>query len=429
MRTRIAWFVIALTAGTAGVVAFSLGWGQEGGPVKGPTGPAYHGKTADVPGPSRPAMDVARLTPFAREMYLSAQAGASWLARGNGPDGRFVHGIVPDLNVPLEGDHFLRQVGAAYALARAAHLTGDARLTVRARQAVVTLLFDTTTDPHDPAVRYPSLPSALVNRLAGAGLLVLAINELPSPADDLLAQSEQLCAYIRKQQQPNGSLTYGDSPQARVEPDGINYYPGQALYALMLSQRHRPAAWKTKVVQGALRFYLPWWREHKSMAFVPWHTAAYTEAYLLTRDKPFAEAVTEMNDWLGSLQYLQLERLHPFWIGGFMGWADGKAVSAAPDVGSASYAESLANACRLTHQTGDLQRYQRYRESLELALRFQATLQYTTANTQHFVEEYRPQLLGAFHASHQEGSLRIDYTQQAVCALVQYLRYVVETGQ
>ena len=52
------------------------------------------------------------------------------------------------------------------------------------------------------------------------------------------------------------------------------------------------------------------------------------------------------------------------------------------------------------------------------------TLQYTEPNTQYFADWYRPRLAGAFHASHQDGNLRIDYTQHAVCALVQYLEYV-----
>jgi hypothetical protein len=363
-------------------------------------------------------------------MYLSAQGGADWLHRANGSNGRFIDGFVPCLNTRLEGEHYLRQIGAAFALARAARFTGDERYTAKARQAVVTLLLDTMTDPRDPGVRYTTLPSAIVNRLATAGLLVQAINELPSPASDLLTQSEQLCNYIRKQQQADGSLSYSDGakPTTAADRDGVNYYPGEALYGLMLSQRHRAAAWKTDLVRKAVGFYRPWWRAHKSLALVSWQTAAYTEAYLLTREKVFADCVNEMNDWLCGLQYVQLERSHPLWVGGFMGWADGKAVQEAPDVGSASPAESLAEACRVARQAGDLNRHRRYAEALEQCLRFLTTLQYNEANAQHFADWYRPALLGGFHTSHQDGTLRIDYTQHAVCALVQYLRYVAEIG-
>jgi hypothetical protein len=419
----MAWLVGALTVSAGVAVALSLGRGQEqAGPTPAPRAPA--------PGPAVP---LEKLTPLHKEMYLSAQAGAEWLQRAHSGEGLFAYGFVPDLNVRLEGDHYLRQAGAAFALARAARFLKSDRYAVKARQAVVTLLMDTAEDPKQPGVRTTTLPSLLLNRLATAGLLVQAINELPDPADDLLRQSEQLCTYIRRQQQADGSFALGDTTQEiqalrKADPDAANYYPGEALYGLMLSQRHRPAAWKTEAVRKARGYYLPAWRAHKSVSFVPWHTAAYTEAFLLTKDTAFADAVAEMNNWLCELQYLQLDRRHPLWFGGFMSWADGKPVPAAPDAGCGSAVGSLAEACRVARQRGDLSRHRRYQEGLEHGLRFLATLQYTQANTQHFADWYRTVLLGGFHASHQDGTLRIDYTQHAVCALVQYLRYEAQVG-
>jgi hypothetical protein len=267
----------------------------------------------------------------------------------------------------------------------------------------------------------------MVNRLASAGLLVLAIHELPSPGDDLLEQSEQLCNFIRTRQGTDGSLRTGDEDaQAEADPEAVNQYPGPALCGLMHSQRHRPASWKIDVVRKALPYYRDWWRGHKSLSLVPWQTAAFTEAYLVTREALFAEFVNEMNDWLCGLQYVQLDPSHPLWSGGFMAWGDGKPLCTAPQATSATYAESLTEACRAARQAGDVTRYQRYRDGLERCLQFLTTLQYTDANTQHFTDWYRPVLLGAFHASHQDGNLRIDYTQHGVCAMVKYLAYVVE---
>jgi hypothetical protein len=363
-------------------------------------------------------------------MYLSAQRGAEWLVRSNRPDGRFVYGCLPALQKVPEGDHYLRQVGAAFALARAARLTGEERYAAIARQALLTLLLDTAPDPRDRGVRATTLPAAAVNRLATAGLLTAAIHELPAPGADLVEQAEQLCAFIRRQQREDGSLSYGDSPaDAGTEiddPEGVNYYPGEALYGLMRSQAHQSAAWKPEVARKALAYYRTWWRAHKNMALVPWQTAAYTEAYLQTKEPAFAEAVNEMNDWVVELQYVLFDPRHPLWLGGFMTWADGKAVAAPPQISSAVYAEGLAEACRVARQAGDVKRFQRYREALERALQFLATLQYTEANTRHFADWYKPTLLGAFYASHQDGNLRIDYTQHALCAMAQYLTYVAE---
>ena len=379
------------------------------------------------------APDPSKYNPLQKQMYVCARRGGDWLQRANRGDGRFVYGYLPALKTEMEGDHYLRQAGAAVALAREARFTGNERHAAVARQALLTLLLETSLE-QDGRTRHTTLPSTVVNRLASAGLLVLAINELPSPGEDLLQQSEQLCAFIGRQQRADGSLSYLDvdpsrptgTPVVAEDPDGINYYPGEALYGLMRSQQRRPAEWKITLVRKALAYYLPWWRQHKNMALVPWHTAAYAEAFLATKDHVFADAVNEMTDWMCGLQYVTLDARHPFWMGGFMSWQDGKPSATPPQVSSASYAEGLAEACRVARQAGDVVHYNRFRESLERCLQFLATLQYTDANVQHFAEWYRPTVLGGFFASHQDGNLRIDYTQHAVCAMVQYLNYVVD---
>jgi hypothetical protein len=434
----MAWMVCALVLGSGGFVALSLTRGQDravpsSGPQSAPPRetPPRAISASLLSEAERPARDLSKLPHLHQQMYLSAQRGADWLRRANRVDGRFVDGYLPALKTPLEGEPYLRQAGTAFALARAARFLGEERYIAVARLAVLRLLVDTAPDPKDPQVRATTLPSVAVNRLAAAGLLVLAINELPAPESDLLEQSEQLCGFIRRQQRGDGSLSFSDSVDdaqtAATDPEGGNYYPGQALYALMLSQRHRPAGWKTDAVRKALAYYRPWWRAHKNMAFIPWQTMAYTEAYLRTKEQAFADFVTEMNDWLCSLQHAQLDARHPLWYGGFMDWADGRPATDAPKIHSASFAESLAEGCRVARQAGDVARHQRYREALERCLQFLTTLQYTDANTQHFADWYRPVLLGAFHASHQDGNLRLDYTQHAVCALVQYLTHVAET--
>src|SRR5262249_15052725 len=131
--------------------------------------------------------------------------------RMNGADGRFVHGYLPALKSVMDGDHYLRQAAAAFALARAARFTNDERYAARATQAVLTLLGETVAEGKEPLIRYTPLPSTAINRLGAAGLLVMAINELAAPKEDLLEQSEQLCNFIRKQQRDDGSLVYGDS--------------------------------------------------------------------------------------------------------------------------------------------------------------------------------------------------------------------------
>src|SRR5205823_8357859 len=111
---------------------------------------------ADAPKLGR---DLTKLAPLAQQMYLCAQRGGEWLFRVHQPTGRFLPGWLPDLNQPVETDHYLRQAGATLALARTARYFHDERYTARARQAMLTLLADTGPAANDPQARCTNLPS------------------------------------------------------------------------------------------------------------------------------------------------------------------------------------------------------------------------------------------------------------------------------
>jgi len=371
-------------------------------------------------------LDLNKLNDLQKQLVHATQRATVWLARMHGKNGRFVPGWLPDLKAELEADHFLRQAGAAFALARAARFSGEAKLAALATETVLSLVDETAYDAK-LQVRFTPLPSAAVNRLGAAGLLVAAINELPEPKADLLAKSEELCAYIRFQVRPDGWLSATDTPTDKppTAGDEMQTYPGMALFGLQLSQRHKPAPWKAAVLKNAVAYYLPWWRANKSLAFVPWQTAAYAEAFVATRDAAFAQAVVEMNDWLAGLPYSQPDPRHPLWFGGFPTVEGGKVVETPPTAATALYAGSLVEACRVARHQGDGGRFDRYRETADRALQFLATLQYTDATTQHFEVGYRPRVVGGFYGSHQDGTLRLENTQQALSALLLYLDQVV----
>jgi hypothetical protein len=420
MRARMPRLVCVLLVATAGSAALSFALAQQERPPV-PAAPAP---------PAQPRRDLSKLSVFQRQLYLSAQRGSEWLQRVNRVDGRFQPGVVPALRRPLEADHYLRQAGAAIALARAARFLQDERGTAVARQAVLTLLLDTERDPQNAQVRRTAFPPTVVSRLGAAGLLVATIHELPAPGADLLAQADELCAYIRQRQRADGGLSDADPAEAGKQAPAARqaewFYAGLALHGLLRSQHDRPASWKLEVARKARAYYRAAWRANKDLAMVPAHTAACAEAFLLTREPAFADFAGEMNDWLCTLQYEQIDPRQVHWHGGFMGWADGQPALVPPGISSASCAESLADACRVARAVGDVQRHPRYKQALGRCLPFLLTLQYTEANAQHFAEWYRPEILGGFYASHQDGTLRIDYTQHAVCALVQYLACVAD---
>lgn len=417
MRNRL--LVGLLAALVAAPVTFSLLRGQGNTPPP-PT----------IEGPARAATplatprDLSKLTPLQQQHLLTAQRGADWLFRMHGVKGRFMPGYLPALRQATAGDNYLRQADAAAALARAARFCGEERFAARATQAVLALLEDTAPDPSDSLSRTLTLPGG-VNRVGAVASLARAIHELPAPQKDLLDRSDELCRYLLKQAQADGSVRYLDAtPKAGEADDGTAYYPGLALAALMGSHKQRPAAAKLDAVRKALPVYQAWWKKHPCTEFVPAQATAYAEAYLTTKEKPFAEFVFEMNDWVCELQYAQIDPRHVTWFGGFRGVANGRPQDTEPTVASAALIEGLIAGCRVAKEVGDVERHGKYTDAIERCLQFVTTLQYSEARTYHFEKWFRPQLVGGFHASPVDGNLRLDYTTQPVAAVFGYLEQV-----
>jgi hypothetical protein len=427
----MAWLAAVAILIGGGLVVFSQVPTPERLPLPGQPSATPGAGAAPTQPVGKPAgRDPARFSLLQRQLFFSAQRGADWLQRASRPDGRFGYVAAPALRLRNDNDHYLRQAGAAAALARAASFFKDDRAAACATRALLTLLLATATDDaKNPQVRCTTVPSTAVNRLASAGLLAQAVYELPAPAEDLLNQAEQLCNYVRTRQKADGSLSAVDGPEAGATsetPEAGDAFAAEALYAVARGLARRPAPWKVELLRKSLAYYPPRWRARKGVAALPRLTAAWAEAHLATRERAFADAVLEMCDWVGTLQYQQLEAERSLWVGGFMGWADGRTVPRLPEADSARPIEALAEGCRVARQLGDARRHPQYKEAVERGLLFLATLQYTLANTQHFAEWYQRELAGAFHVSHQDGSLRLDSTQHAVCALVHYLNHVAE---
>ncbi len=324
---------------------------------------------ADSPNPSaavpvsRPTpRDLSHLTPLQQQMLLVSQRGADWLYRMNGEKGRFMPGYVPALKQEMEGDHYLRQAGAAGALARAAHFTGEEGYRARATQAVLVLLDDTMIDPGDATSRYTIMPPIAVDRMSSAAALVLAICELPSVEKDLDERAEQLCQYIRKNAQPSGVLASAELTDK--DEEGL-LWSGQAVHALLLHHKHAPDGWKLETARKALTAARGWWKDHKSVTFVAGYAGACAEAYLATKDKVFADFALEMCDWLCDLQYTRIEPKHMLWYGGFMSHHAGRTLETLPTIDSAAGAEALLAGCRGAREMGDVSHHQRYTEAVE----------------------------------------------------------------
>jgi hypothetical protein len=351
--------------------------------------------------------------------------GAAWMTRMHQPHGRFLYGYNPALRQPLAGDHDLKQARGALALAQAAKFTGDEKQATLAAQSVLALLAATRADPADPNVRVPVHSYLTCNRVGFAALVALAIYELPGADEKLLAEAERLCAFLRKNCRPDGSVHYTDGASedpVKVEPAGRNEYPGLALHALAVGNRLRPAAWKVDCVRKGLGHYRAVFRDQPHPLLAATLTPAFAELYQQTPTPEAAAAVFEMNDWLCGLQIAGNDPRTPHWAGAFRSVVDGRPGDTPPGPETGLYVASLAAACQLTRLVPDLDRHTKYKSALADAIHFLSGLQYLETTTRHFEATFRASMLvGGFHLTPEDGNLRIDGTANAVSGLVRFL--------
>lgn len=361
------------------------------------------------------------LDELSRQLVFSTMRGMEWLGREgvHQTNGRFIPGVNVALGRATDDDSFLRQATGAFALARAAKLTGEEKYAVRASETILALRTEAPKDA--TGVRRPVQPSVVCNRVASAAMLALAIYELPDASPDLVRDAEELCGFLRLHLKADG-MVQATEPGDQADADTTQHIPGQALTALALSNRAAPAKWKAEALARGYAFYRKQFRDAPHPGLVPWMTAAFAEAHLQTKEGAYAEFVFEMADWLKKLQYDTTDARRAAWRGGFPAAAEGKLVTAPPTADTALYALGFADACRMIRGMAkpDPARYDGYRLALTRSLQFLTTLQYRPDSTQHFSAAFQPYLEGAFLPSVAGGNLRTEHTAWAVAALAQY---------
>ena len=208
----------------------------------------------------------------------------------------------------------------------------------------------------------------------------------------------------------------------RTDPAGVNEYPGLALHAIIVGNRVQPAAWKTDASKKGIEFYRARFKSSPHPLLAATLSPACAEMYLQTKSNEAAAAVFEMNDWLCGLQIAASDTRTPQWAGGFRSIVDGQLADLPPGPEVGLYMQSLACAYEINRHVPDLAREARYKAALLDSIQFVCGLQYLEANTRHFENSFRANMLiGGFHLSPSDGNLRIDATATAVTGMLRFL--------
>lgn len=345
----------------------------------------------------------------ARNTRTRLNLAYDWFLNNVDPEtGRVEYRYYPSRDKYSKSQNHVRALASVWSMAEAGRHLGRSGLDDAIKKTLAHYLtFETERD----GVAYLEIEEKA--KLAYSAFLVLSLLAFPE-----FPESERLAARFAEgllfQQNPDGSFrTYFFSPRNT----GVDYYPGEAMLALIELHAATGEQRYLAAVQRAFPYYREHWRQNKSTAFVPWHTQVYTLLFARTSDRQLAEFVFEMNDWVIGNHQISESR-HPDEIGGFP--------RKAPRYSTASYLEGIVDAYALAAALGDEARVRRYRRSVQLGTRFLFQLQITERNAFYLRNPRRA--IGGVRRSLTRNDQRIDFTQHAVLALIKALETGVFSG-
>jgi AMMECR1 domain-containing protein len=334
--------------------------------------------------------------------------GADYLLRAQRPDGGFVYEYAPATAAYSTQDNLVRQVATAWVVAA----LGSRRGTARHGEAVARALTFIAARTRRAASDGAALVVADDPDTAELGAVAFGLLTLVTAGDGALrGTAARLAEAILSLQRPDGGF-HTHFPPA-TQPKSENFFPGEAMLALMHLHARYPDPRYPEALRRALPHYRAYFRRVRSTAFAPWQMAAYSRLFQLARDRACAEFVFEMADALLPLQFVGGTAPYPDYVGGYAG-------RRAPGITTATCNEGVVDAYDLARAIGDRERAARYHRAALLAALFTLRLQFTPENT--YYVQHPERVLGAFRASLVDSILRIDHTQHALNSLLKVER-------
>lgn len=293
-----------------------------------------------------------------------------------------------------EARHAARELATLWAVAKLASFLDDARFEALAKRGFDCFLPSVMHEPQRDLAVVAITPRRI--KLNYSAFMMLALLEHPIPGrEETLAQ---LARGVMSLQQPDGHLrTFFNT----LETSGTDFYPGQAMLALMALHEATGEPAYLRCVERAFPYYRSYWRADPTRAFVPWHSQALSRLYRATGNPDIADFVFEMNDELAAgLTHEAGPELFDFSSGAVV----------------AVYIEGLNQAFRLAQDFGDRQRAARYATLVRHGAEAVMALQCPTAEQNE--ADFDAPAIGGFFLRPDELEMRIDHNQHAVMALM-----------
>ncbi len=319
--------------------------------------------------------------------------GGEWFL--NNQDENFIYyQYEPETDQHPNTHHSAREMGALWSITKLWKFLEDDRYEALALRGWD---YFSATIQHDEAGNFSyftTTPEKI--KLSYNAFGILSLLELDVP--DKEATLEQLANGILYQQEESGEFkTFFFSDRS----SGKDYYPGQALLALMSLYETNGNEAYLAAVEKAFPFYYDYFDENPNTAFVPWQTQAYYKYYQVKPSEEVANYIFGMNDYI---------------VNSFSDGAYCKQFDFSLGVVTAVYIEGINKAYSLAEEVGDTERSECYEHFIQEGSTAIMALQFPMKGQK--ANNYADAALGGFSGSSADFSHQVDRNQHAVMALM-----------
>ena len=324
--------------------------------------------------------------------YESIRLGGEWFLNNQNEDFIYYNYDAKD-DVHPDESHAMREMGALWSIYNLGDFLEDARYEVLAERGLAYFKASIETDVEN-GFSYVNITPGKV-KLGYSGFMILNLLESNDPEKDALMES--LAEGILFHQSEEGELdTFFYSDRST----GVDYYPGEALLALMKLYHHSGEEAYLKAVEKALPFYRTYFEENPNTAFIPWQTQAYYEYYQVQPSVEVADYIFGMNDYL-------IEQ-----------FSEDNCTDFKEDAGvvMAVYVEGMNKAYMLADERGDTERKACYARFIRAELENVMALQFPMEGQ--IEEEFGLSAVGGFFGSKNDLTMQVDRNQHATMALM-----------
>ncbi|MBI2653000.1 AMMECR1 domain-containing protein [Candidatus Woesearchaeota archaeon] len=352
--------------------------------------------------------DIYRAVPLIKQetvdkdrIYKSIMLASDWQLRVQKDDGNYEYFFNPVTEYYSKENNLIRQVITAWSMIQAFNLTGNKTYLLSAERNINYIL---TYMKREGSLGYLEFNN--ISNLGSVATTLIAILELPNykKYDEEINMFSNFLLFMQRE---DGSFkSYYKSNYS----DDNDFYPGEALLALVELYNKTGNVKYLKAVERAFPFYSDYFAKTKHFGFIRWQISAFYEAFKILNKEEYANFVFDMADWIVDKQYDEKNAIYPDFSGGF------NQNESVPTFSSGVYIEGIADAYELAKSVGDTNRAKKYGKSLNLASRFILQLQFDYNNS-YYIEDAE-EVIGAVRESLTSNNLRIDYTSHNILALI-----------